>query len=142
MITDLTCNICRKVFANRGSLNNHKKQHHFASNWKCTKCSKPFHSQEQLNVHVLDCLEEEKAVNEGEVRCHFCPQVFKSRDDAMSHRKTVHPTTYYQCRRCDKNFNSKYDLMMHGREAHVKAPKIVCEVCNVVCGSTTRLQVV
>ena len=68
MITDLTCNICRKVFANRGSLNNHKKQHHFASNWKCTKCSKPFHSLEQLNVHGLDCLDEEKAVNEGEVR--------------------------------------------------------------------------
>ena len=58
-------------------------------------------------MHVLDCLEDDErsassatANDGGEVRCHFCPEVFKSREDVMNHRKAVHPTTIYQVTVC------------------------------------------
>ena len=136
-----SCDICKDK--KPGTVCRHRRRRHVElSDWQCAKCGKPFHSQEQLDVHLLDCFDVSNVITDGVFRCHFCPAVFPTRQRVTQHRKEVHPTTYYQCRRCDQNFNSKFDLMMHGRQVHnSSSATFVCRTCKSTFKSLTKLKV-
>ena len=136
------CDVCKTK--KLGSVCRHRRRRPVAlTDWQCAKCGKPFHSQEQLDVHLLDCFDDTKDKTDGVFRCHFCPAVFQTRQRVTQHRKEVHPTTYYQCRRCDQNFNSKFDLMMHGRQVHNPYnPGPSCRICKASFKTLSKLKVV
>lgn len=136
-----SCEIC--LTKKPSTVCRHRRRRHVAlTDWQCAKCGKPFHSQEQLDVHLLDCFDDASDKSDGVFRCHFCPAVFQTRQRVTQHRKEVHPTTYYQCRRCDQNFNSKFDLMMHGRQAHNSSNAgFACKICKATFKSLPKLKV-
>uniref|UniRef100_A0AAR5NX43 Protein krueppel n=2 Tax=Dendroctonus ponderosae TaxID=77166 RepID=A0AAR5NX43_DENPD len=122
----LQCSVCNKIFASRGSLENHLTLHQEEPREKkflCTDCGKGFASNSQLQCHMR--------IHTGDrpFECTECDKRFKQRS-AFSIHKLVHSGTKpYQCSLCQQVFSQSGHLKIHMR-VHSGEKPFTCDFCG------------
>jgi hypothetical protein len=91
------CQICKIPMASC----KHGKKWDAMTNWICPRCRRPFTSQQQLNIHILNC-SHKPFHHMSHYKCQFCTDIFINEQELLVHRREVHPTTFYQCQKCDQ----------------------------------------
>ncbi|MCK5894737.1 MAG: C2H2-type zinc finger protein [Endozoicomonadaceae bacterium] len=88
-----TCDICKMIFASRGSLSVHVREIHEATHnvYCCTICSKAFKTQRYLKAHMCRHFEDKSYI------CTRCLKGFKHSATLKNHNKSK--------KGCIKNFN-------------------------------------
>ncbi|KAF2897903.1 hypothetical protein ILUMI_08273 [Ignelater luminosus] len=106
----LECSICKKIFADRAQLINHKRTHVKEQMFKTTTL--PKHSPPKNT--------KKSPKKSGQFKCDYCTKIFTSLSLMNSHVRTH---KQYTCSTCSSNFISKLALEEHIRLKCVKQSK-------------------
>ena len=78
------CDLCGKIFSNKGSFNKHTSSVHEGSKFTCDSCDKSFTTKNGLNIHT-------EAVHNGtKFYCESCGNSYTTIQSLNRHAKTVH----------------------------------------------------
>ena len=96
------CDVCKKYFKTKSSLNIHKRSHSGDKPYVCDVCKKSFSQKGTLTRHML--------VHSGkkEFQWHVCGKYFSQKDDLKTHL-IIHTLNakQFKCDLCDKSFTRK-----------------------------------
>ena len=122
-----TCQICKKVFRDRGKRNRHVQGvHEKSSKVKCTECDKEFSSSDTLMSHIRNI---HKKI--GQSKCDQCGKVCSNEGNLRKHIAQMHDkTTCVYCHVCNKEFNSQCNLTQHILKVHERKEKCECKLCG------------
>lgn len=107
----LVCTVCRLVFPNAATLEQHQQVHAGERPYTCPHCGKGFAQPNNLRVHLL--------VHTGErrYRCTLCGKSFISSSHLKRHR-TVHTQEKpYSCSRCGQSFSQMCSVRRHRQQS-------------------------
>lgn len=131
------CDICKKRFRNRASMQKHKMGHNNERPFTCEQCVYKCRTITQLKGHVLDKHCELSPDVLKPYQCEICEMRFKSPSHLNRHHKIhlkdVLKAYGYECEHCEKSFTEGYNLKQHVETVHLKLPekkKHVCETCG------------
>ena len=121
--TQNCCNVCKKIFYNKFSLERHTVNFHsqvVANVEKIKKyvcsCGKSFTHTSSLNRHKQKHLKEQPLQKLFE--CKFCSKIFSERQNMKRHIKGIHEYKRYTCEICHKTFFEKSYLKFHYHKKH------------------------
>ena len=126
------CNICKKKFAQKATLEKHILVIHEGNKpFKCDTCEASFKRKLNLKVHM-------ESVHDGKKpnSCDFCDKAYYRKKDLTHHVDTVHKGIKKKpnrCDICDKAFYRKRDLIHHVNSIHkgIKRQKpFKCDFCE------------
>lgn len=130
------CPDCQHQFAEKASLNRHKKQHLGVQRIKkfhCDSCQQQFYDKHTLEIHI-------RSKHTG-VKPFSCPQCEKSFADKRllkSHVKVHTDVKNYVCSVCNQAFKHRNTLVGHVR-THTSDRPFLCEICNVAFKQKSHL---
>jgi len=128
----LMCDQCGKKFGDVQKLVRHHRSVHEQARKpaKCHKCNKCFSITEELNSHVLTCLE-----STFDVHCKFCDRspvntVWHSHIALEKHVREAHAKTSCVCEACGVMYSDDKALNQHKRQVHEGVTIAKCNVCE------------
>lgn len=101
------CNICGKLFNNRGNFQGHMNVHDTERKYECEVCKKAFKTKDVLGKH--------KRIH-GETRqfcCEICGWGFNQSGSLRKHMDSHMNIKRYQCDICQQKFSNKASLTNH-----------------------------
>ena len=148
---EISCVICTRSFASKGSLATHKRTHTGEKPYTCKICNKSYfdrstfdkHKLTHLQIRPFEChvcenrftdkrvLNRHMKIHTGEkpFACTFCDWKFSYRGDLNSHKKTHLNDKPFSCNKCKKSFATKAILTVHER-VHTGEKPYKCDVCD------------
>lgn len=125
----LACDLCGRVFGQRGSLGRHKKAVHMGVRpFPCQTCGFCFQQRYDLRKHILSVHEHERPY-----ACDFkgCKAAFSRRAKLRKHVTTVHlKQRDFVCEICNSAFGEKSNKTKHIRAVHLQERKYACSMCH------------
>lgn len=125
----LACDLCGRVFGQRGSLGRHKKAVHMGVRpFPCQTCGFCFQQRYDLRKHILSVHEHERPF-----ACDFktCKAAFSRRAKLRKHVTTVHlKQRDFVCEICNSAFGEKSNKTKHIRAVHLQERKYACSMCQ------------
>ena len=161
-ITDLGCSFCRKEFASKMDLKNHKAIEHKDKKYECSKCEASYPQQISLIWHIRQVHggKKHQCTTCGEVfdtiyryeyhialkhdesrlfKCSLCKSSFIERSKLKKHIEFVHEkVSGHLCAHCGKNFQNKGQLKDHISVVH-EGKKFHCDLCTKAFMNKTTL---
>jgi len=159
------CDICNKVCANMGTLNDHMRIQHSGKVAVCEHCSKEFKTNAQLKNHIKRkhsdgskplfrfmcticasgrCHSEEALQKHMldshsgiEYPCPQCGKIFYNKENRQNHEKNQHGEKNVECDQCDMRFVQKSKLTAHIKKAHNKVKDKICPHCGEAFSATS-----
>ncbi|XP_050297346.1 zinc finger protein OZF-like [Anthonomus grandis grandis] len=132
----LQCNICNKIFASNGALDNHMPIHDSGKvkRFLCNFCGIGFNTSHQVESHLR--------VHTGDrpFECPHCGKRFKHKSAYNNHQVTHTGIRQYQCDLCDKQFTQAGHLRSHMR-VHSGEKPFCCSFCDKTFASNSNLKV-
>lgn len=122
------CNICKKGFGVKQSLDRHVATVHQLLARKihqCEVCNRRFARADNLLKH--------KRVHDGlrPFECGVCKRKFNRRDNMNAHMNSVHVSlNTHPCDRCRHFFGSKDELRFHRNSIHGVMKSRQCDICG------------
>ncbi|VVC98847.1 unnamed protein product [Leptidea sinapis] len=114
------CEVCRKVFNDKYSLDVHKKVHTRARKYICDECSKGFSTKQHLIVHIR--------THSGArpFACNECDKTFCTNSNLKAHASVHSASRSYLCVECDKRYKTEKSLRKHYKTsvAHTKSSQM------------------
>ena len=107
------CELCPKVFAEKGQLKQHMNVHYKRNEFPCTNCAKKYFTQQQLTQHSL-------SHRERNFVCNMCQKRFKEKKKLESHVNTHTKEKLYKCQTYNCKFEAKQNsnLTAHKKRKH------------------------
>ena len=95
MADQLSCDVCPKTFASRGSLFNHKQIHSGVKKYCCPECNKSFGRSDNLKSHSL--------IHTGEKphKCTHCDYSCSVTSSLKTRMKKHSEEKIYNCNQCE-----------------------------------------
>lgn len=157
---EFTCIYCASSFYEPTLLVDHVAQDHNinSKDLVCDICNKQgnfkiFKTKTKIAEHMALCHTESgttKALSKKakekheEIKCEYCPQLFKTQSARYAHKKRKHSNenTWKQCSECPLRFRSQNKFEVHVRRKHDKTPKKTtkCDICLEVFKSYADLK--
>ncbi|XP_065649112.1 zinc finger and SCAN domain-containing protein 2 isoform X2 [Hydra vulgaris] len=111
---DIRCNICKRGFTTKGSLDLHVKCVHFKEKeFQCSVCNKMFSRKHILNIHMAT------HVDSKDYKCTVCDKSFSQKSNLHRHSRIHTSTNYgYKCRFCGQTFTQNKHLQRHVTNSH------------------------
>jgi hypothetical protein len=132
-----TCDICGKTFASASAVKliHHQRNEHPSDEQikevkcHCEKCSVEFSTSEELNTHLISCLDADKV---KQFQCEKCNLItnWNSHIALQKHYAEIHRNIFDVCDICGLAFKSYNYIKTHKRIAHGGVPEFTCEVCG------------
>jgi len=144
-ISDLTCDVCFKVFPKLYKLKNHQLIHQKSFPFICSDCGKGFKNKYKLNAHEKDhskglIKQSRKTVFKESLKvqknypCKHCGLIFTKATERNSHLEAVHKIVVnHSCNHCSSKFRTKKNLIAHLRVVHNDVEgnlRHVCTICD------------
>jgi hypothetical protein len=118
------CIQCSSAFKTATELNNHTKTQHKLRRFQCHHCQTNTQTKYWMKHHLLTRHFDSKDPALLNIRpnntpsvekydCHFCSQVFDSKEDVVSHFKTHRVPKKYSCDQCSTRFFNRAALHHH-----------------------------
>lgn len=107
------CEICKKRFTQKSSLNTHKRSHSGLRPYECDICFKKFSVKSYLAAHQWS------HVASNGVSCTLCQVSFNSKAQYMLHLK-IHDNKRFECEFCPRFFAKESYLIRHKSRIHCK----------------------
>jgi len=117
------CNICRKDFSCKSSLNRHMRIHSGVKPFQCNVCGKRFSDKGVLDVH------ERIHTGKKPYQCSQCSKVFSQKGNLKRHMRIHTGVRPYSCHLCQKAFSQKGHLTAHLR-IHTGQKPYTCKFCH------------
>ncbi|XP_029645538.1 gastrula zinc finger protein XlCGF26.1-like [Octopus sinensis] len=117
------CEICGKKFSRRDKLQSHLRVHSGERPFPCNICGKAFAQSDKLKCHIRT------HTGEKPHPCDLCPKRFARRDTLQCHRRTHTGEKPFMCDTCEKRFSRRDKLTCH-RRVHTGEKPFGCEVCG------------
>ncbi|XP_059613862.1 transcription factor grauzone-like [Phlebotomus argentipes] len=119
---------CDKKLNNRTKIVAHLNYHTNPNAYKCTKCSKTYHTAHGLQHHELN---RHATKDDLKYKCPDCPRSFATLYRLRTHRQSHMPQAEkkFKCPQCDKAFALNSILTQHIRHSHEGRNKHICEIC-------------
>ena len=119
-----SCQICRKTYCNKQSLNQHMKVHDESKALKCDVCFKLFSHKSGLTRHYR--------IHTGEkpFACQVCDKKFSQKSSLLNHQAVHSDVRPFKCSICPegKYFKTKHLLRTH--MLYHGEPKFSCFYCD------------
>lgn len=132
----LQCDICKKMFGAKSSLEYHLKAHSSERPFPCDICGARFKYKRNVYKHILYVHKGHKKVKKPEnpdkiplCQCEICGKSFYSRFGYSSHIKKIHGNGKPQCPICGKRVSCKKGLTIH-MNTHTGEKPYCCEICG------------
>ncbi|CAI9742652.1 XP_014783180.1PREDICTED: uncharacterized protein LOC106878473 [Octopus vulgaris] len=121
--TSYECDICKKIFSQKGNLIRHNRIHTGAKPHHCDICGKSFSRYEHVTTH--------KRIHTGDkpYQCDICGKSFSRHEHVTTHKRIHTGETPYQCDICAKSFSYGNTLATHKR-IHTGEKPYHCEICG------------
>ena len=143
-VSDLTCDVCFKVFPKLYKLKNHMLIHQTSFPFICSDCGKGFKNKYKLNSHEKDhqkglIQQKWKKTGENEVvkidknyPCKECGMIFTKALERNKHIDANHKVVInHSCFHCSSKFRTKKNLIAHLRVVHNDLEGVLKHVCSV-----------
>ena len=108
-MSGILCSICAKEFKDTSRVNQHMKEVHEENAIVCETCGKSFQNRAKLVIHV----QKTHTRTNQQIACDQCERVFKSKQQATSHKITVHTVEVVKCHICNSELRNKIRLSRH-----------------------------
>ncbi|KAL7304393.1 hypothetical protein TKK_0003192 [Trichogramma kaykai] len=129
------CNVCGKMFKNRGQLYAHHRSVHGPIKYIYGLCGHVLKKISTLNLHLKGIHSNEKNFT---CPVENCSRSFTTKHVLSQHHKYVHQPKSHQCNECSKKFGSKSHLTHHKKNVH--GPKTFpCDKCPKLFHTKSRL---
>lgn len=131
------CTLCGKTLIGRSNLKKHEREKHGIDNAKfirkdkllkieCEKCASGFETCQDLNQHVITCLEKD-----AKFPCFKCEVKWASGPVLNLHLKMDHKMIeMFTCDTCGKCLKKKVSLLSHVKVEHENIKDHVCHLCG------------
>lgn len=107
------CEVCKKRFTQKSSLNTHKRSHTGLRPYICEICNKSFSVKSYLAAHQWS-----HAASNG-INCAICDSTFNNRPQYEEHLRS-HSTKGFECQYCPRYFAKESYLIRHKARVHYK----------------------
>ena len=107
-----TCDVCARVFRQRGNLMKHKLVHSTEKTFKCNLCTEAFKFPEQLRLHTL------WHRHGYRFQCELCNKQFVQGFQLSGHMKQAHSGKIFICIFCGTICRHKSGMCRHLKRAH------------------------
>lgn len=107
------CDVCKKRFTQKSSLNTHKRSHTGLRPYICKICNKSFSVKSYLAAHQWS-----HAASNG-ISCTICNSTFNNRPQYEEHVRS-HSTKGFECQYCPRYFAKESYLIRHKARVHYK----------------------
>ena len=135
------CETCGRCFCDIYKLKSHIKVVHekVEGRFKCQKCDKTFHYNQNLKTHLKKPCQSDKPKNGEKFQCEPCEKPFDKTSDLQRHLTQVHSgAKKFKCPLCDETFKFLKGLKAHKAKQHNKL--FECEKCEFHSHLETDLQ--
>eukprot|EP00088_Acartia_fossae_P017041 TRINITY_DN19640_c0_g1_i6.p1 TRINITY_DN19640_c0_g1~~TRINITY_DN19640_c0_g1_i6.p1 ORF type:complete len:554 (-),score=43.65 TRINITY_DN19640_c0_g1_i6:228-1889(-) len=143
-VSELTCDVCFKVFSKPYKLKNHQLIHLTSFPFICSNCGKGFKSKYKLNAHEKDHKKgliqpkivtgntKEKVKVVKEYPCKDCGMIFSKAIERKKHIEANHKVIVnHSCVHCSSKFRTKKNLIAHLRVVHNDLERVLRHVCSI-----------
>lgn len=110
------CEVCKKHFTQKSSLNTHKRSHSGLRPYTCKICNKSFSVKSYLAAHQWS-----HAASNG-INCNVCHLTFNNRPQYEEHLRS-HNAKVFECQYCPRYFVKESYLIRHKARVHYKLIK-------------------
>uniref|UniRef100_A0A3B5B9I2 C2H2-type domain-containing protein n=1 Tax=Stegastes partitus TaxID=144197 RepID=A0A3B5B9I2_9TELE len=118
-----SCSECGERFAQKGTMQRHKKHHTGEKPFSCTICGKKMTQYHHLVGHMR-CHSGEKPFS-----CSVCHKKFRWSRDVASHVRIHTGEKPHSCSLCGRRFRQHSSLFTHSKSHNEERP-LSCLVCN------------
>ncbi|XP_047039561.1 zinc finger protein 569-like isoform X2 [Helicoverpa zea] len=120
---NISCNICNRVFANKGMLKTHLGSVHGTKLYQCKQCTEKFPSPYAMKRHMI--------LSHGTGhRCTYCDKLFTKNSFMVNHVRRLHlKEKNVECSICYERFFDVQRLKMH-MVKHVGERNFHCDICG------------
>uniref|UniRef100_A0A8D8QAN2 PR domain zinc finger protein 5 n=1 Tax=Cacopsylla melanoneura TaxID=428564 RepID=A0A8D8QAN2_9HEMI len=130
------CDICKKLFGAKSSLEYHMTAHSSERPFPCDICGACFKHKRNVLTHIQSVHKGQKPVkkvsNPDKIplcQCEICGKSFYSRFGYSSHIKKIHGDGKPMCPICGKKVSCKKGLTIH-LNTHTGEKPYCCEICG------------
>jgi KRAB domain-containing zinc finger protein len=128
---EFKCETCDKKYANKYSLQNHKRTHEAKIECKiCHKSLAVLSLIRHMKMHDLK-------TQPNQFKCEKCEKTFLTKNSQNQHLKTHEKA--FECDKCGKRFSRKLTLSDH-LKTHLNSKAFQCNICNVKFARNGSLQ--
>ena len=128
--TSVTCEVCKKEFANAAHLLGHSRTHTGEKPYACEHCGRAFSYTHHLNRHVrkLHTHRDEKPW-----KCDLCANSFGEQSSLFVHKRSHSGEKPYECFVCDYKCTTSSNLDKHTKNRHKSGDAFSCHDCMFEC---------
>lgn len=130
------CDICKKMYGAKSSLEYHMTAHSSERPFPCDLCDARFKHKRNVLKHILSVHKGQKPAKKVEnpekiplCQCEICGKSFYSRFGYSSHIKKIHGDGKPNCPICGKKVSCKKGLTIH-MNTHTGEKPFCCEICG------------